>query len=101
MLTIFIIMAHAQPNYANTNASILQESELTDNTDHLKVDDVFNVKSPMSRMSNSEIEQLSQEFNNTELIIQSEGKEIFQNTAPDLKSTQCEEANEILSERAQ
>ena len=49
-------MAHAQPN------STLQESEITDNIDDLEGEDVFNLKFPMSPMSNSELEQFLQQL---------------------------------------
>ena len=86
-------MAHARPNYVDNDTSIL-----LDNTDHLEVDNVFNEDIPMS---NIELEQLSQELDDSELIIQTEGKEMSQNAAPDLEAMQCEEVDELLSETAQ
>ena len=65
-------MAHAQPN------STLQESEITDITDHLEVEDVFNLKFPMSPMSNSELEQISQQLDDSELLMQTEREEMSQ-----------------------
>ena len=88
-------MAHAQPN------STLQESEITDNTDDLEVEDVFNLKFPMSPMSNSEIEQFSQQLDDSELLMQTEREEMSQNAAADVEATQCEEADQMLSERGQ
>ena len=35
MLKLIIIMAHVQPNYFANDASILQESELTDNPENV------------------------------------------------------------------
>ena len=89
LLTLFIIMAHAQPNFT------LQESEITDNTDDLEVEDVFNLKFPMSPMSNSELEQFSQQLDDSELLMQTEREEMSQNAAADV------EADQILSQRCQ
>ena len=77
-LTLFIIMAHAQPN------SILQESEITDNAGDLEVE-----------------EQFSQQLDDNELLMQTEREEMSQNAAADVEATQCKEADQMLSERGQ